>query len=194
MAGRPKIFDNEEVINKATAVFWSKGYEATSTEDLLEAMGIGKGSFYLAFKGGKKELFEKVLEQFQQQASARMIKELANSDNPLEVIRNLFYNIAHAPKKAHHNGCFIGNTIVELASIEPQLMSKSVGLLQQLEETFREIIIAAQKHGQLKNKMRADLLARHLITAWNGLNVTRRIYPDEKTLLPLIEIQLQVLT
>ncbi|RBL89743.1 TetR/AcrR family transcriptional regulator [Chitinophaga flava] len=194
MAGRPKIFDNEEVINKAIAVFWSKGYEATSTEDLLEAMGIGKGSFYLAFKGGKKELFEKVLEQFRQQADARMIKELANSDNPLDVIRNLFYNIAHAPKKVHHNGCFFGNTIVELASIEPQLMNKSVGLLQQLEDTFREIIIAAQKHGQLKNSMRPDLLAKHLITAWNGLNVTRRMYPDEKTLLPLIEIQLQVLT
>ena len=64
MAGRPKIFEEKDIINKAIEVFWTKGYEAASSDDLLAAMGIGKGSFYLAFKGGKKELYEKSLEQF----------------------------------------------------------------------------------------------------------------------------------
>ena len=54
MAGRPKIFDEQEVISKASQIFWEKGYEAASAEELLKAMGIGKGSFYLFFKGGKK--------------------------------------------------------------------------------------------------------------------------------------------
>ena len=45
MAGRPKIFDEKDVIRKASAVFWKKGYEASSAEELLAAMQMGKGSF-----------------------------------------------------------------------------------------------------------------------------------------------------
>jgi len=54
MAGRPKIFDEQDVINKAIEVFWGKGYEAASADELLKAMNIGKGSFYLSFRGGKR--------------------------------------------------------------------------------------------------------------------------------------------
>lgn len=55
MAGRPKIFDEREAIQNATEIFRNKGYDTASAEELLNAMGIGKGSFYLAFKGGKQE-------------------------------------------------------------------------------------------------------------------------------------------
>jgi TetR/AcrR family transcriptional repressor of nem operon len=52
MTGRPKTFDERAVIERAQRVFWRRGYSAASTDELLAAMGIGKGSFYLAFPGG----------------------------------------------------------------------------------------------------------------------------------------------
>jgi TetR/AcrR family transcriptional repressor of nem operon len=61
MRGRPAIYDNREILEKSQHVFWTKGYTATSLEDLLQAMGMGIGSFYNAFKGGKKELFRKAI-------------------------------------------------------------------------------------------------------------------------------------
>ncbi|MGN7720545.1 TetR/AcrR family transcriptional regulator [Chitinophaga sp. 22620] len=193
MSGRPKIFDEEDVIRKATAVFWSKGYEPASTEELLDAMGIGKGSFYLAFKGGKKELFEKVLEQFSKEQLARFRKRLAESNDQVETLKDLFREIATATKGAHQKGCIFGNSLAELSNSHVILLDKAVNLLQRLEQLFLEVIRKAQASGRLKNQEQPELLARNLIAIWNGLGITRRMYPDNHILAGIIEIQLQFL-
>ena len=54
--GRPKEFDRREALEKAMEAFWAKGYEGTSVSDLLEAMGIHRGSMYDTF-GDKRSLF-----------------------------------------------------------------------------------------------------------------------------------------
>ena len=51
-----KQFDRHEVLDRAMAVFWKRGYEATSIQDLLEATGINRGSLYATF-GNKQQLF-----------------------------------------------------------------------------------------------------------------------------------------
>jgi TetR/AcrR family transcriptional repressor of nem operon len=193
MAGRPKIFEEQAVIDQATNLFWQRGYEATSTEALLAAMGIGKGSFYLSFKGGKRELFEKTLDQFNQRALQRFCNELNESSQPVEYIRNFFRKVATAPSEVHQNGCYLGNTIAEAASTDRLLMEKAAHLLKQLESLFEEVIRAAQREGQLVTQEDPALLARYLLTVWNGLNITRRMYPEAAVLTPLIEMQLKPL-
>ena len=193
MAGRPKIFDKKEVIEKAADLFWSKGYEAASTDELLAAMGIGKGSFYLAFPEGKRELFENALEQFNNDALLRLEAALAKTDKPAEQIRKFFRDIAHAPKEDHAKGCFMGNTVSELSNVDNQLKLKAVKRLKQLEQLFYDAITAAQEKGELKTKEDPAVLARYLVTMWNGLNITRRMYADPKALTSLIELQLKVL-
>ncbi|TWF41289.1 TetR family transcriptional regulator [Chitinophaga polysaccharea] len=193
MSGRPKIFDNEEVISKAAEVFWRQGYEATSTEDLLAAMGIGKGSFYLAFKGGKKELYEKVLEQFDQAAVSRFRKELDAAADPVEYIREFFRSIARQPKKVHQKGCIFGNAVAELSNIDPLLMKQAAHHLQELEANFLEALHRGKQQGILTSKQEPALLARLLLNNWNGLGITRRMYPDSESLSTLIEAQLSIL-
>lgn len=193
MSGRPKIFDDQEVISKAAEVFWRQGYEATSTEDLLEAMGIGKGSFYLAFKGGKKELFEKALAQNSDKAIARFKRELDETADPIAYIRQFFRRITESPKKVHQKGCIMGNTIAELSNTEMLLMKKAVHHLQDLEGLFLEALLRGKKQGLLKSKLEPALLARMLLSNWNGLGITRRIYPDNEFLATLIETQLRIL-
>jgi TetR/AcrR family transcriptional repressor of nem operon len=193
MAGRPKTFDPEEILDKAVSVFWAKGYEAASTEELLEAMGIGKGSFYLAFKGGKKELFEKALWRYRGQQMLTVEQEMLSHKDPLEGIRSLFRSIATTSKSIHRNGCLFGNSIAELSNSDPLLMKKASNWLLQLEMIFRKAILSAQKKGAFSKKQDAELLARQLITIWNGLGITRRLYPDNKILSELIESQLAIL-
>ena len=193
MAGRPKTFDPEEILDKAVPVFWAKGYEAASTEELLEAMGIGKGSFYLAFKGGKKELFEKALLRYRKQQMLTFEQEMLAHEDPLEGIRSLFRSIATTSKSIHLNGCLFGNSIAELSNSDPLLMKKASNWLLQLEKIFYKAILSAQKKGGLNKKQDPELLARQLITIWNGLGITRRLYPDNKILSELIESQLNIL-
>ena len=71
MAGRPRNFDENEIIRKASEIFWRKGYESSSAEELLEAMNMGKGSFYLHFKGGKQELYKRSLDLFSKESLER---------------------------------------------------------------------------------------------------------------------------
>jgi TetR/AcrR family transcriptional regulator, transcriptional repressor for nem operon len=192
MAGRPQIFDEQDVLNKATALFWSRGYEATSMEDLLGTMGMGKSSFYNAF-GSKRELFEKLLDRSVNDAIIQLKKDLETSGQPIERIREFFRSIADSPSSQHHKGCFMGNTLVELTNIDKGLKSRAAKKLEQLEQIFLKQIRVANQTGELRTAADPVTLARYLLTLWNGLNITRRMYPDPEILRPLIELQLEIL-
>src|SRR5260370_8176843 len=62
---RPREFDRDAALKRAMTVFWAKGYAGTSTDDLLEAMSIGRQSMYGAF-GDKPTLYVEALERYQQ--------------------------------------------------------------------------------------------------------------------------------
>lgn len=193
MAGRPKIFDPREVLQKAKDVFWKKGYEATSTADLLEVMGIGKGSFYQEFEGGKREVFEKAIDLFANAVGSKAEARLKASKDPLEEIRNIFREIALVPPEIHLRGCFVGNTVVEMSCVDQGLEDRAVNMLKSTERLFYMGLVKAREMGQLNSDKDPDVLAKCLVTLWNGINVTRRMYPDEKILAAVIEKQLAIL-
>ena len=60
---RPKQFDRDEALERAMAVFWRRGYEGTSVRDLVEHMGINRGSLYDTF-GDKRTLFLAAVDRY----------------------------------------------------------------------------------------------------------------------------------
>lgn len=189
MSGRPKIFNEKEVIEKATAVFWAKGYEATSADDLLAAMGIGKGSFYHTFKGGKSELFAKVLQQRSDKGMDVRRKEIVNAPHKIEYLKSMFFSILDQESDRVRNGCLMGNSLAELSNIDARLKKKAAELLVVLEVFFLEVLTEAQQLGEISADESPALLARSLLTFWNGLNISVRIYDDPLVLKPIIENQ-----
>ncbi|MFD2037493.1 TetR/AcrR family transcriptional regulator [Belliella marina] len=193
MRGRPVIFDNEELVIKAQQLFWEKGYNATSLTDLLKVTGAGSGSFYNTFKGGKKEVFSKAI----QQRRVEFIKfrnQLGETENPIELIKDFFRSIANAHAQAHHKGCIIANTVVEMTFIDEELEAQAIQILKEVEEMFTETIRLGQRNGQIKSKTNAEVLGKYLITFWCGLNTLRRMYPDKEVLSQQIEMQLAVIS
>jgi TetR/AcrR family transcriptional regulator, transcriptional repressor for nem operon len=79
---RPKEFDRDVAVERAMSVFWSKGYAATSTDDLLQAMQIGRQSMYDTF-GDKRRLYVEALERYQLESVAGHIKRLRSAASPL---------------------------------------------------------------------------------------------------------------
>lgn len=193
MRGRPAVYDNEQILQKAQQVFWTKGFTATSLEDLLKAMEIGSGSFYNAFKGGKKELFRKAIQQ-RRTAFNQFKAELKQSESPINLIKDFFRSIAKSDQESHLQGCIIANTVVEMTFVDEELEQESVAILKEVEAMFTAAIDKAQKNGTLKNQTDPIILGRYLITLWNGLNVTRRMYPDNKVLKTQIEMQLEIIS
>ena len=120
MRGRPTLYDNESLIKKAQELFWKKGYTATSLSDLLKITGAGSGSFYNTFKGGKKEVFRKAIQQ-RREAFNQFRNELEESESPLDAIKDFFRSITREDKASHQRGCIIANTVVEMSCVDKDL-------------------------------------------------------------------------
>ncbi|WP_276479359.1 TetR/AcrR family transcriptional regulator [Paraflavitalea pollutisoli] len=192
MKGRPNIHQDKELILKAQEVFWKRGYNATSLSDLTSATGAGAGSLYNTFKGGKKELFQKALQQRRQELEA-FKQTLENSDTPVSVIKKFFLEIANADGEAHQKGCIVANTIVEMTFVDAELQSEAAQILQDTERMYTMAIAKAQKKGVMTAKVPANTLGKALVTIWCGINSIRRIYPDKKLLREQIQLQLRIL-
>jgi AcrR family transcriptional regulator len=82
--GRPRAFDREEALRGAMMVFWEKGYEGASLEELQAAMGaIGPSSFYTAF-GSKEQLFFEVLDLYVKTVGCRPSQALESATTARE--------------------------------------------------------------------------------------------------------------
>lgn len=192
MKGRPTIYQNEALILKAQEVFWKKGYNATSLSDLSTATGAGAGSLYNTFKGGKKELFSKALQQRRNDLNA-FKAILIKSEHPISVLKKFFLDLANEDSMSHERGCIVANTIVEMTFVDDELKAEAIQILKETEALYRQVIAREQKKGKLQTKLPADTLAKYLISFWCGINSLRRIYPDHKTLKTQIALQLELL-
>ena len=193
MAGRPKIYDETDAIRKATTIFWKKGYEASSTEDLLAAMGIGKGSFYLHFKDGKRELFKRSLDLFSVEAMKRFNDRLSGADDEIKFLKEYFMSLADSTAEQRQKGCYLGNAIVEMSNIDPRLRAHAAALMDRLEQAFRNIIKKAQASNRIKNRTDARLLAKYLVNLRNGIFVTMRSENNKEDLKALIKQSLDII-
>lgn len=193
MAGRPKIFDEQEAIQKATEVFRNKGYDTASADELLNAMGIGKGSFYLAFKGGKQELYVRSIKQFAEGFNQKIGHAIEKSDNQIEFIRQFFLMLSDADNCDIERGCYLGNALVQLSEKDEDIKKITAELLKGLQKIFAKAIRNAQQNGQLKTLDDAEILAWHLTNLWNGIHVTRRMENSSKILKSMIEMNLKLL-
>nr|MBU3858876.1 TetR/AcrR family transcriptional regulator [Flavobacterium sp. MC2016-06] len=193
MRGRPTIFNEEELLKKAQKVFWEKGFTPTSLEDLLEAMQIGSGSFYNTFKGGKKELFSKAL-QLRRNDLKSFKEELLQSESPLDVIKDFFRSLAGTDPHSHLIGCLIVNTIIEMTFVDQKFQQEALVILKEMEQIYIWAIDKAQKDGKITNQTSPEILGRYLVIFWSGLNVIRRMYPDNDILAAQIEMQLSILS
>ena len=191
MSGRNRLFDEEKALAQAAEVFWIKGYEAASTEDLLTAMDMNKGSLYNAF-GNKRELFVKVFEWFAQRFIRNMKEVFATHSNTIEAIREIFLHVAYPDDPLEHTkGCFYVNILSETTGMDPDLEKIAKEKLIEIEKLFHRELTKAQKTGQLTSAIQPALLAKHLLNLWNGINITRRLY-SEKELEKLVTLNLQL--
>lgn len=169
-----KTFDIDEATDKATEVFWEKGYDATSMADLINAMKINKGSLYNAF-GSKKELFDRALARYDQQNRAAKLAELREWDDPVAAIQALFDGLIEEAQGANRNlGCFVINTAQDLPNQPPEVADVVRKSLADIESFFREMIEKGQEKGQVPTSVAAPSTAQALLSMLVGLRLLAR--------------------
>ncbi|AZA48936.1 TetR/AcrR family transcriptional regulator [Chryseobacterium carnipullorum] len=193
MAGRPKIFNEQEAVAKATEVFRDKGYDTASAEELLGAMGIGKGSFYLAFKGGKQELYVRSITQFSERFYQKLSQSLAASEDKIQLIKDFFISLAYASDCDKERGCYLGNALVQLSEKDQEIKKVTAQLLKELQSLFAKTIRRAQEKGEMNSTEDPEIIGWHLSNLWNGIHVTRRMESSPEILKSIIEMNLKIL-
>ena len=111
------------------SAFWRHGYEATSMEDLMDCMGIGRASIYNAF-GNKRALFLAALQHYVSNAGA--LQGVRIPDSPKQAIVSAFeFLIERAMTGESCDGCLVVNTALELAPHDEENRADSEGHLRE---------------------------------------------------------------
>ena len=168
-----KRFDIGETLEKAGQTFWSQGYEATSMRDLLEAMGIQKGSFYDTY-GSKHEVFLRSLQQY---SDARLedFKRSTRGLGAVEALRALFEAISQdCISPTGHRGCMIVNCALEMAHGDPQARAIVRKAVRRHEELFRGLIQEGQKVGEIDSELDSAAIAQAMMSFVMGMRVYSR--------------------
>jgi TetR/AcrR family transcriptional regulator, transcriptional repressor for nem operon len=178
---RPREFDEEAALTAAIGCFWARGYEATSTRDLADAMGIAGKSLYNAF-GDKHGLFRQALERYLQGFDVR-VSRFEGRMPPRQAIRAFFDDVVEQTlSDPDRKGCMLVNSALEVAPHDPDLRGVVAEGLVKVEAFFRRCVAAGQQSGTIPAVQTADDLARHLLAVLLGLRVLARSGP-ERTLL-----------
>jgi len=190
---RTKDFDEEEVLKKAIDLFWLKGYNATSMQDLVDGLGISRSSLYDTY-GDKHSLFVKALESYQRENSGLFCKVVSAGQPAKESIKTLLEIISRQLVADPANkGCFMVNAEVEVAPHDEEVSRIICNNDQQLEDVFYHVIDEGQRKGEIKNKSEARALARFTFNTVKGLRVTAKSTNDKAIFDDIIKMALSVL-
>ncbi len=191
--GRPREFDLDDTLDRAMQVFWAKGYEAASLDDLCTATGLGRSSFYAAF-GDKQGLYLGALEKYEGAAIARISLALSSRDSALDGIAafvdRIIDDIVAGPGR---RGCFIGNCAAELARQDRTVAARVRRSMDRIQTTFRNALSQAKLAGELGPRADVDALAAFLMSSIQGLRLVGKANPDRAVLKNIETVMLRCL-
>jgi TetR/AcrR family transcriptional repressor of nem operon len=191
--GRPREFDEGEVLQLAAEVFRAKGYKATSTRDLEHYTGLTSASLYNAFSD-KRALYLRALAQYLDRSLRARIVRLEALASPADAIVCFFEEIIERSlADPRHRGCLLVNTALEASSDDRDLQRFVADHTLMIEGFFRRRILAGQRMGQIPADRSAGDAARMLLSIVMGLRVLVRVRPEPALLADLVRPALSTL-
>ena len=190
---RTKAFDPDAALDRAVELFWARGYEAVSVQDLVDHLGISRSSLYQTF-GDKQALYLAALDRYRQQdaAGAALLRE-AEAD-PLGALRRYFQAVLdESCDDAARRGCFLANAAVERGPTDPETARRAEAALAGLQQTFERVVRRAQETGALAADRDPQALGRFLASAVYGLRATARLGPPRAALQDVADETLRAL-
>ena len=179
--GRPRSFDEAEALEKATQVFWSKGYDGVTIDDLVAGMGVGRPSLYAVF-GDKRTLFLRVLRAYAERKGASAAKALFSPQSLRDSIAGfLRYSVESATEKGSAPGCLIVCVapVVDDAEVRQFLKDAASAGVALVERRFRDGISA----GEIPSDFPVAVRAVQVTDFARGLTMRAQIGTPRRTLL-----------
>ncbi len=169
---RTKQFEPDEVLDRAIHVFWDKGYEATSMQDLVEAMEINRFSLYATF-GGKHDLYLAACDRYRETVVPSVLDGLENGDTGLASIRSYLDHLITGNDESRR-GCMLVNAAVELAIHDDDVGAHVGAMIKRIENAFYAALQRARRAGEVVPNVNLRDHARLLAVVAHGLLVNMK--------------------
>jgi TetR/AcrR family transcriptional regulator, transcriptional repressor for nem operon len=158
---RPREFDREEALERATGVFWAKGFAATSTDDLLMAMGIGRQSLYNAFQD-KRALYLEALERYQRTTS------------PIAGIKAMLLGLISDNDDTRALGCMGVGAVCEFGATDPNIAALRAKISPVLHDRLVERLKEGQAAGEIDRTLDCAAAASFIQMTMQGIQLAAR--------------------
>ena len=168
---RPRNFDIDTAVAKAADVFWAHGYEGASLPDLLDGMGLTRGSLYKAFTD-KKALFLRALEHYDTIAvdpAVALLTDTGVADGARRITQ-LFDGVLAVVRAGDHRGCMLCTAAAGPAAVDDDISAAVQRSLLKMHVAFETALSQSSGHAQLDARARAQM-ARLLVTFYVGLRI-----------------------
>lgn len=156
--GRPKLFCQDEALNKAQEVFWEKGYEGSSMNDLLEAMGISRQSLYNTY-GNKHSLFIQCLRTYINNSHESIMAMFSGPEHAEDKLKNNISMLEDYFFGPDQKGCFSSFAIQEMAQKDEEVRRMLEEKYDNNSKIFQDFFSKAIESGEIESKLSPSELA-----------------------------------
>ncbi|WP_102341029.1 TetR/AcrR family transcriptional regulator [Vibrio cyclitrophicus] len=180
-------FDRQDVVDKATNLYWEKGFHATSMRNLQDVIDMRPGSIYATF-GSKEGLFKETLARYTELGILNLNRFRNETNSPIQALENFVRRVVVESKQSSPNGmCMLAKTVAELTDEHSELLEEAKKSLKIMEGEFAKVIAEAQELGEISKDREPAQLARHVQVQIAGLRTYAKTCDDIDLLNSMVE-------
>ena len=190
---RTREFDPDQALDKAMHLFWERGFQHTSMEDLVKHTGVSRYGLYGTF-GNKDEIYRLALMRYMRMLKEEMQRDLSTPGAGRPELEAYFRTVtAFVNSDEGRRGCMISNTANELAPHDPAIAEHLRGLQADFRAKLEHVLANGQRAGDIRQDIPAPSLAMTLFAMVQGMAALHRGGSDVADLLPCFETFLKML-
>ncbi|WP_175405107.1 TetR/AcrR family transcriptional regulator [Salinimonas lutimaris] len=180
------IYEQTELLDKATELFWQKGFQATSMRDIQQALDMRPGSLYARFSG-KADLFEKVIGHYAEQILGRLESAGAH-ESPLDACREFMVEELIRPaEKRYQRQCLLLNALAEHDKLDDGAKDALFQAMQKLHQGFAVVAGGLKNAGIIDAGVPEAQVGQWLQIQFVGLRNAAFLAQDDSQITLLIE-------
>lgn len=177
---RPRRFDESALLDTATELFWSRGFDDTSVEDVSAATGVGNGSIYAAY-GSKQGLFLALFERYCERRADFVCAAVERPGSVASAVSGYFEAvITDCAAQPGRRGCLMINSMAHLGTRMPEVVAIARRATERMESGVAARIRSAVT-GSAADDAEIEALAAHIVLVSQGLiQLSRLGVPAER--------------
>jgi AcrR family transcriptional regulator len=170
---RHKEFEREEVLDRAIEAFAQHGFAGTSTENVLQAMGISRQSMYDTF-GDKRQLFLEALARYNDRSTGEILQSLHSATSPLAGVQAALVDFAARHSADDATACLGVGSICEFGASDPGVVEVNSAAGARLTAALEKAITAGKQAGEIASDVKVRAAAQFILATFTGLRVAAR--------------------